>query len=59
MSKGGLCLVLDRSCTQSSLLRCEIFLLDSPVAIPTLAQVRWIHEDSSNKFVTGVEFLLQ
>src|SRR5215472_6851053 len=59
ISKGGLCLVLDRSCQESSLLRCEIFLPDSPVAIPTLAQVRWIDEDSSKEFVIGVEFLLQ
>jgi hypothetical protein len=58
VSSGGMCLLLDRACTLSSLLRCEIFLTGSSASIPTLGRVQWIQSHERGKFVAGVEFLL-
>ena len=59
ISNGGFCLLLEKPCKVSSLLRCEILLPDVPVAIPTLAQVRWTLETPEGSYVAGVQFLLQ
>src|SRR5713226_7921213 len=59
ISNGGLCVLLDQGCHVSSLLKIEIFVAGSAVAIPTLAHVRWMQRDERGKFVTGLAFLLQ
>lgn len=59
ISNGGFCLLLEKPCEASSLLRCEIVLPGIPVAIPTLAQVRWMQATPEGTYVAGVQFLLQ
>ena len=58
ISSGGLCVLLDQTCTASSLLQCEIFLVGSPAAIPTLMRVRWM-QNGGQKSIVGLEFLLR
>lgn len=58
LSNTGMCLLLDRACTVSSLLRCDVFFPGSPASIPTLARVRWIQNHCYEECVAGVEFLL-
>ena len=57
LSESGFCVLLDQACHVSSLLRCEISLAGYPVAVPTLAHVRWT-QNGQRAFVAGVEFLL-
>ena len=56
---GGLCILTDELLHVSHLARCEIPLPGLPVAIPTLAQIRWIRRDpvEATHFV-GLQFLL-
>ena len=58
ISNGGLCVLLDQVSNASSLLKCEIFVPGCPVAIPTLARVRWI-QNGHREFIAGLEFLLR
>jgi len=58
ISNGGLCVLLEQECHRSSLLKCEISVAGSAVAIPTLAQVRWMQENERGEFATGLAFLL-
>jgi len=58
ISTHGLCVQLDQACPDSALVRCEIHVPSCPVAIPTLAQVRWV-QDGQGTFVAGLEFLPQ
>ena len=55
---GGMCLLLDHECEVSSVLKCELFMLGSAVAIPTLARVRRVHQEHK-QFTAGVEFILR
>lgn len=59
ISNGGFCLTLERPCEISSVLRCEILLPGFPVAIPTLARIRWMQETPEGSYLAGVQFLLQ
>ena len=58
ISTHGLCAQLDQACPDSALVRCEIHVPGCPVAIPTLAQVRWV-QNGQGMFVAGLEFLPQ
>ena len=60
VSKGGLCLVSPQPMARSGLLRCEIGVLEIPVSIPTLMQIRWTRKQSlqTETYVTGLQFLL-
>jgi len=58
ISSGGMCLLLDRACTPSSILRCEVSLPESSATIPTLGRVQWIKNHDHSKFLAGMEFLL-
>lgn len=58
ISNAGMCLLLDRACAVSALLRCDVFFPGSPASVPTLARVRWIQNHSHEECVAGVEFLL-
>jgi len=58
ISSGGMCLLLDHACEVSSVLRCELFMLGSAIAIPTLAHVRRV-EWEHGQFAVAIEFILQ
>jgi len=58
ISSGGICLLLDHACEVSSVLRCELFMLGSAIAIPTLAQVRRV-EQEHDQFAVAIEFILR
>jgi hypothetical protein len=59
ISLAGMCVVSDQPFRRFQLLRCEIFPSDAPVAIPTLAQVRWtLRAPENHGFRVGVRFLL-
>jgi hypothetical protein len=59
ISQGGLCLLSKRSIPQSSLVRCEIAVPGTRVAVPTLTQVRWTRRASPNHgYKIGLQFLL-
>ena len=58
LSNTGMCLLLDRACTVSSILRCNVLFPGSPASIPTLARVRWIKNHTHEECVAGLEFLL-
>jgi len=58
LSSGGCCVVLDQQCREAALLRCEILMSGCPVAIPTLARVRWVESDRQ-PCRAGLEFLLR
>lgn len=58
VSSGGMCLLLDHVCEVSSVLKCELFMLGTAVAIPTLAQVRRVQREYG-EFTVAVEFILR
>jgi hypothetical protein len=60
VSKGGLCLVSPQPMARSGLVRCEIGVLEIPISIPTLMQIRWTRKQSlqTETYVTGLQFLL-
>ena len=58
LSSTGMCLLVDRTCTVSSVVRCQVFFPGSPASIPTLARIRWIEDHPHEKSLAGVEFLL-
>ncbi len=56
---GGLCLVTSERTEPSTALRCEIFAPHVPVGIPTLLQVRWVHENPGGRMYTlGMQFVV-
>ncbi len=59
ISRGGACLLSNRSIPESSLVRCEFLLSGTRAAIPTLMQVRWTQRASTHDgYKTGLRFLL-
>ena len=59
ISNGGFCLLLERYCEVSAMVKCEVLLPGFPVGIPTLAQIRWVQGTPEGNYVAGVQFLLQ
>jgi PilZ domain len=57
ISGGGFCAQVSGSSRDSVLLQCEISVAGFPVAIPTLAYVRWV-KNGKPKSLVGLEFLL-
>jgi hypothetical protein len=57
-SNSGLCLSTDTPLTYSSVVRCEITVADSPVSIPTMAQVRWVKTNHGGKSLNGLTYIL-
>ncbi len=45
-SAGRLCLSNNKALKVSYLIQCEIRIAETPAAIPTLAQVRWIQKNA-------------
>ena len=58
ISSGGFCFLADRPSELASVLRCEISFPGAPIAIPTLAHVRWSRPDEHGGYAAGVRFLL-
>ena len=59
ISAGGLCLLTGDEPELSSAVRCEIFVPQIPTGIPTLLQVRWVHEsDDGRTYLLGLQFLI-
>ena len=59
VSQGGICFISTEPIPQSSLVRCDIGVSESPVSIPTLMQVRWIQKQrlQADTYLTGLQFL--
>jgi hypothetical protein len=56
---GGLCLVTGEKAEPATAVRGEIYAPPMPVGIPTLLQVRWVHEDpESRSYRLGLQFLV-
>jgi hypothetical protein len=56
---GGLCLVTSEKTDPATAMRCEIFAPHVPVGIPTLLQVRWVHENPGGRMYTlGLQFVV-
>jgi hypothetical protein len=56
---GGLCLVTSEKTEPAMAMRCEIFAPHVPVGIPTLLQVRWVHENAGGRMYTlGLQFVV-
>lgn len=60
ISRGGICVLSDRSIPNSALVRCEFLLSDVPIPVPTLMQVRWTRKHDSREagYTWGLHFLL-
>jgi hypothetical protein len=59
LSEGGLCFISSDLIPQSSLVRCCIGVSESPVSVPTLMQVRWVHKQKlqPDTYLTGLQFV--
>jgi len=56
---GGLCLITSEKTEPSTAMRCEIYAPHVPVGIPTLLQVRWVHENTGGRMYTlGMQFVV-
>jgi hypothetical protein len=60
ISRGGICVLSDRSIPNSALIRCEFLVPEVPIPVPTLMQVRWTRKQDSRDggYVSGLHFLL-
>lgn len=60
MSQGGLCVITSRALPAASVLRCDISILEAPIKITTLMQVRWTEQQKlrRSRFISGLSFLL-
>ena len=59
VGRGGVCVLVDESLPQNSVVRCELSLPDISMNIPTLMQVRWAHRiQGSSKYRAGLQFLI-
>jgi len=60
LSRGGVCLLIDRPLEKSAVVVCEIALPDLPLSIPTVMQVRWDEkrEVQGEHYLVGLQFLL-
>jgi hypothetical protein len=58
ISRGGACLLNNRSIPASSLVRCEIQVPGNRAAIPTLMQVAWTQRTPTGIYKIGLQFLL-
>ena len=59
VGRGGVCVLLDETLPQNSVVRCVLSLPDISMSIPTLMQVRWAHKVTGNsKYRAGLQFLI-
>lgn len=57
VSDGGIKITLDGQVTVGEVLKCELALLDLPVLLPTLTQVRWCSQ-LPHKYLCGLRFVI-
>jgi hypothetical protein len=58
VSDGGICIMTSSALTVSSFVCCELSMLEVPVTIPTLMQVRWsARRGNANEHITGLRFV--
>jgi hypothetical protein len=59
VGRGGVCVLVDKTLPQNSVVRCELSLPDISMNIPTLMQVRWAQRiQGSSKYRVGLRFLI-
>jgi len=60
LSNGGVCILSSVPLQVSTLLCCNFPVMDVPVLIPTLMQVRWTtkHGGKSPSYVSGLQFVV-
>jgi hypothetical protein len=59
ISRGGVCVISDRTIPCNSVLRCEMVVPGSSVGVPTLMQVRWAEKgQDERRYRVGLQFLL-
>jgi len=55
----GCCLTIDRLLEKFQIIKVDFPLLQSLLAIPTLAEIRWVHKELElNQYTVGVRYLL-
>jgi PilZ domain len=55
----GCCLSVDRPLRQFQIIKMDFPLLRARVSVPTLAEIRWVHDDSVlNQYLVGLRYLL-
>lgn len=58
LSNAGFSLSTAAPLNHSTVVRCDIAVKNLPVAIPTLAQVRWVHRGHGGEYRSGLVYLL-
>ena len=58
ISQSGMCVSTRFPLMLSTSVRCEVGLNDLPVAVPTMAQVRWVMKVNSRVYRSGLQYLL-
>jgi hypothetical protein len=60
LSNGGVCILSSYPLQAATFLCCELPVLDAPVAIPTLMQVRWTAKrgNKSTSYISGLQFVV-
>lgn len=58
VSQNGMCVSSRFPLMLSTSVRCEVGLNDLPVAVPTMAQVRWVLKVNSRTYRSGLQYLL-
>lgn len=59
VSQGGVCILSSQPLAVSTFVTCEIAMLDIPVSIPTLMQVRWTVKrgKEAHHYIHGLRFV--
>jgi PilZ domain len=58
VSDAGICLSTAKPLAHSSVVRCEVAVSDAPVAVPTMAQVRWVEKRQGAEYRCGLVYIL-
>ena len=59
ISSGGCRLLIDRTLTVSDFIRCGLYLLGAPVAIPVLCRICWIQKNAEGEhYLAGTHFVI-
>ena len=59
VGRGGICVLIDETLPENSVVRCVLSLPDISMNIPTLMQVRWAQRIAGkSKYRAGLQFLI-
>jgi hypothetical protein len=58
LSESGMCVSTRVPLMFSTSVRCDVGLKDLPLAVPTVAQVRWVYKVDSRTYRSGLRYLL-